>query len=202
MSLEFEVSKDVLIPRQDTEILVQTTIELIDELGIKDPRILEIGTGSGCIAISLAHYIENASLIAIDISDAALKLAKLNAKRLGISEKIDFVKHSVFDSIESLIGSGKFDVLVSNPPYISSREIKSLSIEVKDHEPRLALDGGDDGLAFYRRLAEISPSCVVKGGLISVEVGYNQAKDVAALLGNARIFKDLSGIDRVAAMVI
>lgn len=195
MSLEFEVSPAVLIPRSDTEVLVETVMELCREKS--EVNILDIGCGSGCISLSLAHYLKNVSATALDISAAALNVAKRNAKRLGVSGRVHFLQHDIlggFPDLEILP-----DIIVSNPPYIPSRDIENLEKKVKGFEPFGALSGGDDGLVFYRRIAETAK--LSHGGILAFEIGINQADSVREILENRfkniKFIKDINKIDRV-----
>lgn len=216
MSLDFKVTEDVLIPRQDTEILVETVIEYAKRSPAKTLRILDIGTGSGCIAISLANYIKNCLVTAIDVSPGALETARYNAQANGVKAKIAFMEIDILNantndlkgfcsSAPPIDASHGFDIIVSNPPYIPSAEIPLLQKEVRDHEPKNALDGGEDGLDFYREIIKKSSLLLSKGGLLAFETGYNQAHDVKGLMGkmsfNVTIHNDLSGIARVVAGV-
>jgi len=191
MSLEFDVNPSVLIPRSDTETLVEYIIENAPQ----SPSVLDIGTGSGCIAISLAHYIKNSSVTAMDISEKALETAIINAKKNNVD--IKFVRHDIMTDFE-----GEFDIVVSNPPYIESDVIPGLDKNVKDFEPLTALDGGADGLDFYRRITKIAPSLLKEGGMLCFEVGHTQAQTVCDMMKmnfNTEIIRDLCGIDRVVA---
>jgi len=196
MSLVFEVGQGVLVPRQETEILVETVIEHCRELK-GDISILDVGTGSGCIAISLTHYLPNAYVAALDKMPEALVMAQRNVLRLGVDDRVRLVLSDLFEAM----GNEKFDVIVSNPPYIPTSEIESLEDEVKCFEPRWALDGGEDGLIFYRAIIDKAPAFLKKAGLLAFETGINQAAKVAGLMAgrfeNIKILKDLSGIDRV-----
>lgn len=195
MSLDFEVSGDVLIPRQDTEILVEAIINKLSTIKHKI-EILDMCTGSGCIAVSLAYYLKNSHLTAVDISSSAIAVAERNALKNSVAERIEFVCSSLFEKI-----SGKFDVIVSNPPYIPKADIEELSVEVRDFEPRIALDGGADGLDFYRRIVNESPNFLAQGGILAFETGFDQAYVVADLMSTnffgIEIIKDLSNINRV-----
>lgn len=193
MGLIFNVSPSVLIPRNDTEILVE---EVLKRLKSGD-TVLDIGTGSGAIAVSIAKY-KDVKVYAVDISDEALEVAKENACENGVSDKVIFIKSDLFSSIPKDI---KFDLIVSNPPYIRSNEINELQEEVK-REPKIALDGGEDGLTFYRRIVKDSINYIKFGGIIAFEVGFNQAWDVKDILidsgySDIEVVKDLQGIDRV-----
>ena len=199
MSLDFRVNSHVLIPRPETEILVETVLDHVkNHAPDKCVRILDIGTGSGCIAVSLAYYIENCRIMASDISAEALDVARLNSVANGVSDKVTFILSNLFENLQGMV----FDVIISNPPYIPSREIESLQTEVKEHEPLIALDGGEDGLYYYRKIIKDAPRYLGKNGLLAFEVGYNQACDVVRLMEERgfkgiKIVKDLSGIDRV-----
>ncbi len=195
MSLDFSVNNSTLIPRQDTEILVEEIINFYKNR--KPPFIFEIGTGSGCIAISLAHYIKGAHITACDISELALKTAMLNAEKNNVSCRISFVKKDIMTGFPDL--SITPDCIVSNPPYIESDIIQNLESGVKDFEPISALDGGFDGLDFYRQI--ISLNNLRSGGLLAFEIGYNQGIAVKELMSDKftdiKIKKDLGGNDRV-----
>ena len=185
MSLPFFVNQHVLIPRPDTETLVERVME-----NVKSGRILEIGTGSGCIAVSLAKYLPNVTIDAIDISVEALDVARRNAATNGVS--VNFIQKDVMEDFD-----GMYDAVVSNPPYIESDTIAGLMPEVQK-EPLIALDGGIDGLDFYRRI--ISGNFLKPGGYIAFEVGHNQAKAVMDMMGEfnkVSAWQDLSGISRV-----
>lgn len=197
MSLDFRVSRDTLIPRADTEILVEAVIGMCR--GIPAPNILDIGCGSGCIAVSLARYIRGSRIVGADISDGALDIAAQNAALNRVQDQIDFVKCDIMRDFPECPSNGGFDVIVSNPPYIPPRDIERLASKVRDFEPRRALDGGEDGLDFYRRI--VSAARLKRGGILAFEVGIGQAEDVRALMQsrfeNITIIKDLSGTDRV-----
>lgn len=194
MGLDFEVNEEVLIPRPDTETLVEWIIEIVNasDLSKKNQvNILDIGTGSGAIALSLAYYIKNSFVYSIDISDKALDIADKNAKNLKLDSKVNFLKGDLFEPLKDLKCDIKFDVIVSNPPYIPSKEINKLQIEVSSYEPRLALDGGEDGLDFYRRIINKSVEYLHKGGILAFEIGHNQAAQVKEFLNHQKGFKDI-----------
>ncbi|MDD4688309.1 MAG: peptide chain release factor N(5)-glutamine methyltransferase [Eubacteriales bacterium] len=190
MSLDFYVTKAVLIPRPDTETLVEAVLERFPK-----GKLLEIGSGSGCIPISIAHYNKNISCMSMDISADATAVAIGNAQRNGVADRAQFITASVFDGID-----GIYDCIVSNPPYIESDVVPTLQTEVLK-EPVLALDGGDDGLDFYRYIISNAPSHLTKGGLLAFEIGYNQGQRVSDLMKDdferIEILKDLAGLDRV-----
>ncbi|MBQ9736873.1 MAG: peptide chain release factor N(5)-glutamine methyltransferase [Clostridia bacterium] len=200
MSLNFEVNSATLIPRSDTEILVETVIEHCKDK--KDINILEIGSGSGCIAVSLAKFLPNANVVSVDISSDALNVAQRNAASNGVEDRVKFIKHDILTGFPTprMI----WDVIVSNPPYIPSGDIDGLDKKVKFFEPLSALDGGADGLDFYRFISK--SASLSKGGVLAFEVGINQAKAVADMLSerfcDIKIAKDLSGIDRVVLGII
>ena len=194
MSLPFLVTSDALIPRQDTETLVEFVLSETDDSA---KSLLDIGTGTGCIPISAAHFKKNLTCLGIDISEKTVALAKRNAENLKVSERVDF---AVCD-ILSEIPERKFDIVVSNPPYIKSDIIDTLQAEVRDFEPKIALDGGEDGLIFYRRICEIAPEILNKGGLLAFEIGFDQGIEVSELMRenfeNVKVLKDLCDNDRV-----
>ena len=194
MGLKFLVNKDVLIPRPDTEVLVYEVLELVKKCP-KKLKILDLCTGSGCIAISLAKNVKNAEIFASDISDKALAVAKKNSELNETGVK--FLKSDMFQDIVEK----DFDIIVSNPPYIASSDMASLSKEVLE-EPYGALDGGADGLDFYRKISENALNYLSKNGTLALEIGYNQAEVIFDILrkfkyNNIRLFKDYSGNDRV-----
>ncbi len=194
MSLPFRIDSSTLVPRADTEILVEKVIELCDG---ERMNILEVGCGSGCIAVSLAHYMPEVKVFAIDISESALKITRKNAELIGVNERTHFFRHDIMKGFPEL--DEEIDILVSNPPYIPSEDIETLDIKVKGFEPKRALDGGEDGLDFYRKISEIAK--IKSGGYLAFEVGFDQAKKVAEIMSerflNIDITKDLSGTERV-----
>lgn len=206
MSLDFYVEEGVLIPRPDTEILVEEIIEIYKDKNnnSNNPtdqiKIVEIGTGSGAIAVSLAKYLEDSEVISLDISDKALQIGERNAVDNDVIDRVSFKKSNLFSAIES--ENLKFDVVVSNPPYIRKSDMDGLQTQVKDFEPTLALDGGVDGLDFYRNITREAKKYLVHGGMLAYEVGHDQAEDVTNILkeeGFKKIYtkKDLQSIDRV-----
>lgn len=198
MGLDFYVQEGVLIPRPDTEVLVEEIIDLCKDR--EDVNILDIGTGSGAITVSLAKYIKGSKLTSFDISDIALEIGKKNAISNEVDDSIEFIKSDLFTSIEGK--NIKFDIIVSNPPYIRKADIETLHTQVKDYEPYNALEGGDDGLDFYRNITKQSKMYLNKNGILAYEVGHDQAEDVSKIMrdnGYTKIYtkKDIQGIDRV-----
>ena len=200
MGLPFFVSEDVLCPRQDTEILVEEVLRCLKD----GDEILDLCAGSGCIGISLMKLGEwerrHLTLDGADLSEKALAIAEKNALRNGLKEEcFRFYQGDLFDAIEE---NRRYDVIVSNPPYIPSEDIKELMPEVKDHEPLMALDGKEDGLFFYRRITQQAASHLKEGGWLCYEIGYDQGESVAELMmqsdyKDVRVIQDLSGNDRV-----
>lgn len=201
MGLKFYVNEGVLIPRQDTEILVEYILNIMKKE--REYTIVELGTGSGCISLSLAYYFKGKIFIyAVDIEDEALKIAKKNLEKLNLEKKVRLLKGDLFKGIENLNLEEKVDIIVSNPPYIPSKTINSLQEEVKKHEPIKALDGGEDGLDFYRRIVPESKKYLNKTGLLVLEIGYDQGEKVSNIFKaegyrDIEIIKDLQGHDRV-----
>lgn len=198
MSLDFYVGEGVLIPRSDTEILVETIMETAAD----NAKILDICTGSGCIGISLAHYIKNAQVTLIDISDSALSFAERNILRHNLSCRVKMQRMDIL----KVCPNEKYDIVVSNPPYIETDVISTLMEEVREHEPHIALDGGKDGLLFYERIINIAPYILAENGCLAFEIGYNQGQAVKTMMEknfiNVRIIKDFGGNDRVVTGIL
>lgn len=197
MKLEFYVDENVLIPQPDTEILVEEVIEITKKID-KKLDILDMCTGSGCIGISLIKNVEKANIVMTDISEKALQIAKLNYdKNIEESRNVKFIRSNMFENISS-----KFDIIVSNPPYIETKIIENLSEEVKK-EPHIALDGGEDGLDFYRILVSESYKYLNDDGYLCMEIGYNQKEEVINLINQNGNYEevysktDLAGNDRI-----
>lgn len=193
MGLRFQVNEYVLIPRQDTEILVEEAMRYLHD----GMRILDLCTGSGCILLSLLHYSNDCEGVGVDISQEALQVAVQNAELLGI--RADFLKSDLYEKV-----TGKFDLLVSNPPYIERKVIPTLMEEVREYDPYIALDGGEDGLDFYRRIIGGAQDYLKRGGQILMEIGSGQAKAVSELLREAGfkeidVCRDFAGLDRVVS---
>ena len=204
MGFEFYVNENVLIPRQDTETLVEKALEILQ--GQDKPRVLDMCTGSGCILLSILAMKENAIGTGADVSDKALLVAKRNAEGLNVADRAEFVESDLFSSPFFKETTGKevplYDILISNPPYIRSAVIDDLMEEVKGHDPRIALDGHEDGLYFYRRIVSEGKAYLREEGWMLFEIGYDQGEDVSTLLKEAgfihvQVIKDLAGLDRV-----
>ena len=204
MGLHFAVDSRVLIPRPETETLIEQTMLLCQRYpSTKTIQVLEVGTGSGNIAVSIAKYIKHAHVTAIDISRDALDVAEMNAHMHSVDSQILFSLTDIFDSADKVFQK-RFDLLVSNPPYIPKDEWEQLQTEVRDFEPSMALTDGKNGLQFYYRLISLIPDILKSGGGIMLEVGFNQAQKVAREMENAgieqlQIANDLQGIPRVVS---
>jgi release factor glutamine methyltransferase len=203
-SIDFKVDPRVLIPRPETELLVEQSLLILSENSFKRiPSVLEIGTGSGAIAIALAKEVKIIFLVATDISREALGLAKENARSAGVQNQIEFVNGDLFSPLRPLKARAFFDLILSNPPYIIRRKIDTLAKEVRDYEPFIALNGGEDGLEFYRRIIPEAPFYLREGGWLLLEVGQGQGPLVSKWIEEEGDFlkpeciPDLSGIGRV-----
>ena len=195
--LPFRVSRDVLIPRPETEHVVEKALELAAKF--PHPRIADVGTGSGAIAIALAYELPDAKVTATDVSLAALSVAHENAMRNGVVERVRFLEGDLLDSV----AGEQFDIVVSNPPYVAEADREGLAVEVRDYEPEQALFAGADGLDVYRRLIPQAFAALAPGGYMVLEIGYGQEAPVSALLGEVgfeslEFTADLQGIPRVA----
>ena len=217
--LEFEVTPAVLIPRPETEHVIEVALERLGPRGIKidmvtgapSPRlrIADVGTGSGCLAVALAHELPHADVFATDISAAAIEVARRNAARHGFSDQIHFSQSDLLECFHQPLATNHspllFDLIVSNPPYVARSEAATLPREVRDHEPHAALFGGPTGVEIYSRLIEQSGSLLREGGILVLELGYNAAGEVSKMFHvqpgwvNVSITNDLAGIPRVLA---
>ena len=200
MGLTFRLNKSTLIPEQDTEVLVETALEELKRRGLGEAplRILDLCTGSGCILLSLLHELRNAGGLGTDLSEEALEAARENAVRLGSQERAAFRQGDLWEPV----GDERFDLIVSNPPYVPTEVIPTLEPEVRCGEPYAALDGGEDGLVFYRRIMREAAGHLKPSGIIIVESGFDEAPQIAALmqdqkLRGIRTVKDYGGLDRV-----
>ncbi len=201
MGLDFKVNEHTLIPRQDTEVLVEEALDTINKYKMatnKDEiKVLDMCTGSGCIAISVASIAENVDVFAVDLSKEALNVAKENAENNNVSN-IKFVQSDLF----KLIKEETFDIIISNPPYIRTKDIEELMPEVRNYEPMSALDGFEDGLYFYRNITLEASRCLESGGYLLYEIGFDQADDVKKIMYdngflNVKVIEDLAGLNRV-----
>ena len=200
---DYLVNTDVLTPRPDSEILVEEALQLLaeDETG----KILDLGTGSGCLIESILSERPLMQGVAVDISEKALETAEQNANILGLDKRICFLRGDWFSENFADNFSEKFDIVVSNPPYIPTKDIENLAPEVRNYDPLSALDGGEDGYASYRRIAEIAPLIIKDGGYILLEAGYGQATEIMKIFADSGLFwlktvKDLSGTERCVIM--
>lgn len=218
MGLEFNVNEHVLIPRQDTETMVEDAISVIRdnllrgepllEKKKKDWDILDLCCGSGAIGISLADFCGNVKVTCSDLSTDALAVARENAAKLGASKKVDFKQGNLLEPFKGRFKNKKFDMIISNPPYIKSEVIPTLQTEVRDHEPMMALDGGESGLDFYEEITKNAADCLKKDGVLMFEIGHDQSEAVQALMAETGRFekisgyKDLAGRDRIVVGVL
>jgi release factor glutamine methyltransferase len=203
-NLEFEVTRDVLIPRPDSETVVENVLQYFRHQATPEaPRVLDLCTGSGCIAAAIAHHHKSTNVTATEISPAAAAIARRNFERLGLTERISLLVGDLFEPLTRMVDLLPFDVIVSNPPYIPSGQIPTLDKSVKDFEPIAALDGGPDGLDFHRRILAEAPGRMVAGGRIFLEIAFDQGEQVLKLardcdaLEDARLLKDAGGRERV-----
>jgi release factor glutamine methyltransferase len=201
--LTFEVTPAVLIPRPETELLVEKALELLNETNRPTPRICDVGTGSGCISIALLHEHAGAQAVGLDLTLAALQVAERNAARLGVRERLQLVASDCFAALD--VSAARFSMIVSNPPYIAEDALANLQREVRDHEPRAALTPGGDGLSIIRRLIEDAPRFLSTGGHLLMEIGFDQHEAVKGLIDPQvwellGIRKDLQGIPRIVVL--
>jgi release factor glutamine methyltransferase len=201
--LEYEVTPAVLIPRPETELLVETALELLDETGETEKRICDVGMGSGCIAIAILNERPALDALGLDISLPALQVAARNSVRHGVRERLMLVASDCFSALEA--NRARFSMIVSNPPYVAEDALAGLQREVRDHEPRAALSPGGDGLRVIRRLIEDAPRFLDSGGHLLVEIGFDQHEAVRNLIDPRvwqllGIHKDLQGIPRTVAL--
>ncbi len=212
MGCNIKVDPRVLIPRLDTEVLVEDAIDLINSGRLRGAvegnpgdswDVLDLCCGSGAIGIAIQKFCPKAKVTCLDISEGALELAKENADRNGVGRKMKFLQGNMFEPLQGRFHPLTFDMIISNPPYIKRDVIETLQREVKDHEPRLALDGGEDGLDYYRTIASEAPKHLKRGGCLIMEIGADQKDGVREILGSicvyteVKCFQDLAGLDRV-----
>jgi release factor glutamine methyltransferase len=203
-NLEFEVTRDVLIPRPDTETLVEHAMQLIRGTpGWESPRVLDLCTGSGCIACAIAHHVKSATVTATELSERAAEVASKNVERLQLGGRVIVAQGDLYEPLAALPDVGPFHLILSNPPYIASGQIAKLDRSVKDYEPTMALDGGPDGLSFHRRILDGAAERLLPGGTIYLEIAYDHGDAARELIThypqfeNGRILKDYGGNERV-----
>jgi release factor glutamine methyltransferase len=203
-NLEFEVTPDVLIPRPDTETIVENVLQLArHETSLTTPHIVDLCTGSGCVAAAIAHHLKTSDVVAIDISPAAVAIAKKNIEALGLADRVKVEVGDLLEPVSRLADPRPFDLLTANPPYICTSQIETLDRSVKDYEPLIALDGGLDGLAFHRRILNESPARLMPGARVFLEIAFDQGPAALAMAAehdafeDVRILRDHAGHDRV-----
>jgi release factor glutamine methyltransferase len=206
--LEFEVTRDVLIPRPDTELIVENVLQLVrHQAGMEAPRILDLCTGSGCIAAAIAYHLKTAVVTAIDISEKAAGVAKRNVEKLGLADRVTVEIGDLYEPLSRIVDARPFDLIVSNPPYVATSDLDQLDRNVRDYEPVGALDGGIDGLTITRRILDGASERLVPGGRIYIELAFNQAEAAKELashhtdLENVMVLRDLAGNDRVLTAI-
>jgi release factor glutamine methyltransferase len=205
-NLEFEVNRDVLIPRPDTETLVENVLQLArNQAGFEAPRVLDLCTGSGCVAAAIAHHLKAATVLATDVSAPAVALARKNVERLGLADRVTVEQGDLFEPLTRIVDVSPFHLVVANPPYIPTAQIETLDRSVRDYEPVAALDGGLDGLALHRRILAEAPQRLVPGGRVFLEIAFDQGEVAAQVAAEypqieyVRVLKDHAGHDRVLA---
>jgi release factor glutamine methyltransferase len=203
-NLEFEVNRDVLIPRPDTETLVENVLQLVrNQSGMEAPRILDLCTGSGCIAIALASRLKHATVIAADISPKAVAVARRNVEKLAVADRVAVEEGDLYEALAGKVDVQPFDLIVANPPYIATSQMASLPRNVREYEPVNALDGGLDGLIVHRRILAGAPERLKDGGRVFLEIAFDQGSRAMDLMSrlpafeDVRILKDYGGRDRV-----
>jgi len=203
-NLEFEVTRDVLIPRPDTETLVENVLQLArNQPGMTAPRVLDLCTGSGCIAAAIGYHLKNAVVVATELSPAAVVVARRNIERLGLTGRVTVEQGDLFEPLRHLVDAQPFQLVVANPPYIPTGQLDALDRSVRDYEPLAALDGGLDGLGLHRRILAEAPARLVPGGRVYLEIAFDQgalAREVAAgypEFEDVRMLKDSAGRERV-----
>jgi release factor glutamine methyltransferase len=206
-SLEFSVNRDVLIPRPDTETLVENVLQTVrNQAGLESPRVLDLCTGSGCVAAAIAKNLKAANVLAIDISEKAAAVARDNIQQLGLTDRVMVEVGDLFAPMKTIVDARPFDLIVANPPYIASDQLAGLDKSVREYEPMLALDGGPDGLVIHRRILGKAPDHLLPGGRVFLEIAFDQgaaAREMAAKFDaftDCRVLKDFGGRDRVLAL--
>lgn len=204
--MELFVSRDVLIPRPDTETLVENVLQTARmETGKESPRVLDLCTGSGCIACAIAKHLKTSRVLAVDLSPAAVEIARKNVEALGLADRVSVEQGDLYEPLSRVVEPQPFDMIVANPPYIPSGQIATLDRSVRDYEPVGALDGGDDGLVLHRRILEQADERLVPGGRVYLEIAFDQGERGLELLKSYDflvdpvVLKDYGGNDRVIA---
>lgn len=205
-NLEFEVNRDVLIPRPESETLVEHVLQFVrNKAGLEGPRVLDLCTGSGCIAAAIAYHLKGSTVLATDKSGAAVAVARRNIRRLGLEGRVVVEEGDLFEAVEKQVDVAPFDLIVANPPYIRTEEIGKLDRNVREYEPRAALDGGPDGLAVHRRIMAEAGDRVVCGGRVFLEIAFDQGESARRVMSDAvgfedvTVLKDYGGRDRVVS---
>jgi release factor glutamine methyltransferase len=206
-NMEFEVNADVLIPRPDTETLVENVLQTVrHQSGLESPRVLDLCTGSGCVAAAIAQNLKSATVVAIDISPAAVAVAKRNIEQLKLADRVMVEEGDLFEPISRLVDARPFDIIVANPPYIATGQMATLDASVREYEPALALDGGLDGLVIHRRILRGAAAHLMPNGLIFLEIAFDQGPAIKKLADEfdefeeSRLLKDYGGRDRVITL--
>ncbi len=206
-NLELDVTRDTLIPRPDTETLVENVLQTVrHQPGMEAARVLDLCTGSGCIALAIAKHLKSSTVLAVDISDKAVAVARKNVERLGLGDRVTVEVGDLFAPLKQVVDARPFDMIVANPPYIASDQMAGLDRSVRDYEPLIALDGGPDGLVIHRRILEKAADHLVPGGRIFLEIAFDQGEAARQLAGafpvfkEPRVLKDYGGRDRVLAL--
>lgn len=206
-NLEFEVTRDVLIPRPDTETLVENVLQFVrHQAGFESPRVLDLCTGSGCIAAAIAYHLKSAVITATEISSRAAEVARRNIDRLGLKDRVLVEEGDLFEPLSRVVDAQPFHLIVSNPPYIPTAQVQTLDRSVREYEPVQALDGGPDGLVVHRRVLAQAPARLLPGGRVYLEIAFDQAElalRIAAehdAFDEVRVLKDFGGRDRVLSL--
>jgi release factor glutamine methyltransferase len=206
-NLEFEVTRDVLIPRPDTETLVENVLQTVrHQPGMESPRVIDLCTGSGCIAAAIAQHLKTCTALATDISPAAVRVARQNIERLGLTDRVTVEEGDLFSPLQHMVDVQPFHLIVSNPPYIRTSDLAALDRSVREYEPLQALDGGLDGLTLHRRILDEAADRLLPGGRVYLEIAFDQgelAREVGGgydAFDEVRILKDFGGRDRVLTL--
>jgi release factor glutamine methyltransferase len=194
--LELEVTPDVLIPRPETEMVVERALEIIGDHGFSS--FCEVGVGSGCISVAILHHANGCRAVGLDVSPAALRVAQRNAEKHGVAQRLSLLESDIFDAVHD----ETFDLIISNPPYVPAPDLEGLQAEVREHEPHVALTDGRDGLSIIRRIVADAPTHLRSGGFLLLEIGFDQSERVAGMFDpliwkSPELFPDLQGIPRL-----